>query len=70
MVRTDYYFGEGFDAKHGIGNTKVILCTSMLFNPALHDVGVYKHVPVARLIVDEASQIDTFEFMVWSNLHK
>ena len=68
MIRTDY-FGEGFDAKNGIRNTKVILCTlSMLSNPALHTWGVYKHVPVARLIVDEASQIDTFEFMVWSNL--
>ncbi len=36
----------------------------MLSNPALHNFGIFKHVPVERLIVDEASQIDTFEFMV------
>ncbi|RPD58061.1 P-loop containing nucleoside triphosphate hydrolase protein [Lentinus tigrinus ALCF2SS1-7] len=63
VIRTDE-FGQGFDAKNAIGDTKVILCTlSMLSNPSLHLNGVFKHVPVARLIVDEASQIDTFEFM-------
>ncbi|KAI0712807.1 P-loop containing nucleoside triphosphate hydrolase protein [Cerioporus squamosus] len=63
IIRTDD-FGHAFDAKNHIGETKVILCTlSMLSNPALHQFGVFKHVPVERLIVDEASQIDTFEFM-------
>ena len=33
-------------------------------NPALDLYGIFRHVPVVRLIVDEASQIDTFEFMV------
>lgn len=48
-----------------IGETKAILCTLlMLSNPLLDMFGVFQHVPVTRLIVDEASQIDTFEFMV------
>lgn len=43
----------------------MILCTlSMLSNPALDEIGVFDLLPVERLVVDEASQIDTFEFMV------
>ncbi|KAI1784394.1 P-loop containing nucleoside triphosphate hydrolase protein [Ganoderma leucocontextum] len=63
LIRTDE-FGAAFDPKNQIGTTKVILCTlSMLSNPALYESGVFDHVPVERLVVDEASQIDTFEFM-------
>lgn len=36
----------------------------MLSNPALDEIGVFDLLPVERLVVDEASQIDTFEFMV------
>ena len=36
----------------------------MLSNPALDHYGVFRVVPVERLIVDEASQIDAFEYMV------
>ena len=36
----------------------------MLSNPALEHCGVFRVVPVERLIVDEASQIDAFEYMV------
>ena len=36
----------------------------MLSNPALYEYGVFDYLPVERLVVDEASQIDTFEFMV------
>ncbi|KAI1784393.1 P-loop containing nucleoside triphosphate hydrolase protein [Ganoderma leucocontextum] len=44
--------------------SKIILCTlSMLSTPTMASYGVFKLVPVERLIVDEASQIDTFEFM-------
>lgn len=46
------------------GNT-VILCTlSMLSNPIVVQSGLTKLVPVERLIIDEASQIDVFEFLV------
>ena len=43
--------------------SKIILCTlSMLSNRILDDAAVFKRVPMERLVVDEASQIDTFEF--------
>ena len=64
LIRSDH-FGHAFDAKNHIGHTSVMLCTlSMLSNPGLDHHGFFRHVPVERLIVDEASQIDTFEFMV------
>jgi hypothetical protein len=43
----------------------VVLCTlSMLSNPKLADCGLIGILPVKSLVVDEASQIDVFEFMV------
>ena len=43
----------------------VMLCTiSMLSNPKLVDCGLIDILPVTSLVVDEASQIDVFEFMV------
>ena len=36
----------------------------MLSNPNMESFGVFKRIPVERLIVDEASQIDTVEFLV------
>jgi hypothetical protein len=42
----------------------VVLCTlSMLSNPKL-DCGLLGILPVNSLVIDEASQIDVFEFMV------
>ena len=47
---------------HGIS---VVLCTlSMLSNPKLDDCGLFGILPVNSLVIDEASQIDVFEFMV------
>ena len=64
LIRSDH-FGHAFDAKNHIGHTSVMLCTlSMLSNPGLDSHGFFRHVPLERLIVDEASQIDTFEFKV------
>jgi regulator of nonsense transcripts 1 len=43
----------------------VVLCTlSMLSNPKLTDCGLFDILPVNSLVIDEASQIDVFEFMV------
>lgn len=43
----------------------VVLCTlSMLSNPKLVDCGLFNILPVNSLVIDEASQIDVFEFMV------
>ena len=58
-------FGEGFDPRIGIGSSKIILCTlSMLSSSALVKCNILEYVPMERLVVDEASQIDMFEFMV------
>lgn len=46
------------------GITLVLSTLSMLSNPMLNDCGLFKLIPVRSLIVDEASQIDVFEFMV------
>ncbi|KAF9478008.1 hypothetical protein BDN70DRAFT_809730, partial [Pholiota conissans] len=48
-----------------IGNSNIVLCTlSMLSNPALLKNGTFTILPVERLIIDEASQINIYEFMV------
>jgi len=46
-------------------NSKVILCTlSMMLNPKLHNNGTFDIVPPRCLVIDEASQVNAFEFMV------
>ncbi|TBU26537.1 P-loop containing nucleoside triphosphate hydrolase protein, partial [Dichomitus squalens] len=63
LIRSDE-FGEGFDPRIHIGTSKVILCTlSMLSHDALVKQKILEYVPMERLVVDEASQIDMFEFM-------
>ncbi|KAM5545226.1 hypothetical protein V8D89_001337 [Ganoderma adspersum] len=64
LIRSDEVFADRVVAERFLGGSTVILCTvSMLSNPALVDAGIYHLVPVERLVVDEASQIDSFEFM-------
>lgn len=46
------------------GVTLVLSTLSMLSNPILTDYGLLKLIPVRSLVVDEASQIDVFDFMV------
>ena len=46
------------------GVTLVLSTLSMLSNPKLNDYGLLKLIPVRPLVVDEASQIDVFDFMV------
>jgi regulator of nonsense transcripts 1 len=47
------------------GGATVVLCTlSMLSNPKLLQCGLFEMLPVKSLVIDEASQIDIFEFMV------
>ena len=46
-------------------DTTLVLCTrSMLSNPRLDESHLLDIIPVRTLVVDEASQIDVFEFMV------
>jgi regulator of nonsense transcripts 1 len=46
------------------GVTLVLSTLSMLSNPKLDENGLFNLIPMRSLIVDEASQIDVFEFMV------
>ncbi len=65
LIRSDDFIADQVVAERFIGGSTVILCTvSMLSNPGLGSCRIYDLVPVERLIVDEASQIDSFEFMV------
>ncbi|CCM06043.1 uncharacterized protein FIBRA_08289 [Fibroporia radiculosa] len=76
LIRSDDLFRcDPVEMERMLGSSHVILCTlGMMSNPALDDCRIYKFVPVERLVVDEASQIDTFEFMhllyKFKKLHK
>ncbi|EIW59192.1 uncharacterized protein TRAVEDRAFT_122448 [Trametes versicolor FP-101664 SS1] len=65
FIRSDELFTPGADVVRALGTSTIMLCTiSMLSNPAIDECGIFHIIPVERLVVDEASQIDTFEFMV------
>ncbi|OJT11526.1 ATP-dependent helicase upf1 [Trametes pubescens] len=64
FIRSDELFAQGTDVVRTMGTSTIVLCTvSMLSNPAIDQCGIFHLIPVERLVVDEASQIDTFEFM-------
>jgi regulator of nonsense transcripts 1 len=46
------------------GTTLVLSTLTMLSNPKLEDCGLLRLIPVRSLVIDEASQVDIFEFMV------
>lgn len=65
LVRSDMLPCDRGDVERMVGGSPIILCTlSMLSNPILHERGLYHLVPVERLVIDEASQIEVGEFMV------
>ena len=69
LIRSDDLFDDKVATERLLGSSSIILCTvSMLSNPALDTCGVYDLVPVENLVIDEASQIDSFEFMVRTGL--
>ncbi|KAI0363390.1 P-loop containing nucleoside triphosphate hydrolase protein [Pilatotrama ljubarskyi] len=64
LIRSDELFADRVEAERKLAGVTVVLCTiSMLSNPAIDNCGIFRLVPIERLVVDEASQIDTFEFM-------
>ena len=66
LPRDDY---SGVTIERLLLGSTVVLCTlSMLSNPTLHNCRAFSVLPVKRLVIDEASQIDAFEFMA-SNMH-
>ncbi|CAL1711902.1 unnamed protein product [Somion occarium] len=64
LIRSDDLFSDSVTFERRFNGSRVVLCTlSMLSNPALDEIGVFDLIPVDRLVVDEASQVDTFDFM-------
>ncbi|KAJ7095569.1 hypothetical protein C8R44DRAFT_644875 [Mycena epipterygia] len=65
LIRTDELGNDQRGVLHMLAGARVILSTlSALANPVLDQVGIFSHVPLEKLVVDEASQINVFEFMV------
>ena len=65
LIRSDELPKQKIDMERVIADSTIILCTlSMISNPALDENGTFEVVPFNRLVIDEASQINAFEFMV------
>jgi regulator of nonsense transcripts 1 len=65
LIRSDELPGDPGDLEQALGGTCIMLSTlSMLSNPTLDDKNVFEIVPVVQLVIDEASQINLFDFMV------
>lgn len=65
MIRSDDLPDSKGAVLKTFGGATVVLCTlSMLSNPKLLDCGLFDILPVKSLVIDEASQIDVFEFLV------
>ncbi|KAJ7648216.1 P-loop containing nucleoside triphosphate hydrolase protein [Mycena polygramma] len=64
LIRTDELIGDERGILHMLNGARIILSTlSTLSNPGLDQVGIFPLVPVERLVIDEASQINAFDFM-------
>ncbi|KAE9410148.1 hypothetical protein BT96DRAFT_470130 [Gymnopus androsaceus JB14] len=64
LMRTDELPADRLAMSQVVGSSRVILSTlGLLSNPALDKNGTFDIIPVERLIVDEASQINVFEYM-------
>ncbi|KAL1742236.1 hypothetical protein HDZ31DRAFT_75655 [Schizophyllum fasciatum] len=65
LIRSDEFPPDTGSLKRMMGDACVILSTvSMLSNPKLHLLKMFTDVmPVERLVIDEASQINVFEYM-------
>jgi hypothetical protein len=65
VIRSDELPDSKLAIERAFGDATVVLCTlSMLSNPKLQACGLLDVIPVKSLVIDEASQIDVFEFMV------
>lgn len=68
LIRSDELPSNAKEMRKVIGSSRIMLCTlSMLSNPALRQNGTFEVIPMERLIIDEASQINVFEFMIGFN---
>ncbi|KAI0827584.1 AAA domain-containing protein, partial [Trametes gibbosa] len=64
LICSEMFAQDGLNLKRAIGETRIILCTvAMLSSAALQLHGMFSFRPVEILVVDEASQIDSSEYM-------
>lgn len=71
LLRSDELPPDIGGVERAIGGSPVMLCTlSMLSNPMLSECGIFHILPVERLVIDEASQIDIGEYMVRAILNQ
>ena len=65
VIRTDQIPDECQDVATMFRGITLVLCTlSTLSNPKLDDCGLLDLIPMRSLVIDEASQIDVFDFIV------
>lgn len=65
VIRSDELPNSQNGVSRIFDDVTVVLCTvATLSNPKLNDCGLFRVIPVRSLVIDEASQIDVFEFMV------
>jgi len=70
LIRSDDLPKDKVGMARLILDSNIILCTlSMMLNPKLRNNGTFSIVPPRCLVIDEASQINAFEFMVTRALH-
>ncbi|KAF7358641.1 Nucleoside triphosphate hydrolase protein [Mycena sanguinolenta] len=64
LIRTDELIADERGIAYMLNEARIVLSTlSTLSNPGLDHVGIFLLVPVEKLVVDEASQINAFDFM-------
>ncbi|KAH8115119.1 hypothetical protein DFH11DRAFT_147026 [Phellopilus nigrolimitatus] len=65
LIRTDELPATSQEMSIAFHEVRVVLCTlSTISNPNLNRKGVFNFVPMENLVVDEASQIGIFNYMV------
>jgi hypothetical protein len=65
LIRSDELPDTLREVSMAFNGIKLVLSTlTMLSNPKLERCGLLRFIPVKSLVIDEASQIDVFEFMV------
>lgn len=64
-LRADEVPNRVEELRRVLEGTRIVLSTlSMLSNPAFDQNGMFLVAPVERIVVDEASQINVFDYMV------
>ncbi|KAF9033215.1 P-loop containing nucleoside triphosphate hydrolase protein [Panaeolus papilionaceus] len=64
IIRSDEFAHDPRHTARAFHGVHIVLCTlSMLSNPVLRQRGVLDIVPLERLVIDEASQINAFEYL-------